>query len=526
MNSSHRIKAIFAVATLVATSVALSIIGSVVASAQIKVAVNGNWSATATWVGGVVPGASDNVVVDSGLAVTIDVTDAVCNDLTANGYVLFNEAVTNNALTVNGNLTVGQYGRLRSSTGGTITGPRVQHLTLMKNLTVETGGSLDFRMGSNPNVSVGRLVFAGSSNSEIRLARTTYSSSGEEFNSVVIDKSGGAKVILAAGNLFQNNNSSNSPDTLVLINGIIETQGTSIWVHLATSNAAVQGGSSASYVNGTLGRGISNGGTPPITRGFEVGDANGYRKLTVRTQDVGGSTGHYIYVRAISGNANTGTSAFTGGIDKVSSVRYYEVGFFPTAITPMPLDIFIPTYEADDGVASGNQDLRVAYSTDDRATWNGMGQAVNDTTFVPDNAIRPDSLVTASWINLTSSTKVHVALARATGTTTNSLDFTTSVEQKGVTPIIWSLDQNYPNPFNPETEIRFSTLKAGHVAVSVYNILGQRIASLVSTAMEPGTHRTRWNGRDDAGRVMPSGVYIYKLEGPGFVQARRMVLMK
>jgi hypothetical protein len=516
MNASYRFIVLVA---------ALVVIVGGIANAQIKSAQTGNWGDASTWIGGVVPGPADNVQVDTPHVVTVVGNSAVCNDLVVKGYVYMDGTSTDNSLTINGSVTVDSTGRFRSS-GITPAALRVQHITVKKNLTVYTGGSFDMRVGSNPNPSVGRIIFAGSTDSEISFPSKTYSSSNGEFNSVIVNKTGGAKVKVVNGYVFQNNNSTTAPDTLVLISGIIETSDTTAWVHLATSNNAVQGASSASYVNGWLGRGISNTGTPPITRNFEIGDANGYRKLTVRTQDVGGTTGHYVLARAYAGNANTGSSTLVGGIDKVSAGRYYKVGYFPTATLTMPIDLFIPEYQAEDGVGPGNWDLRVAYSTDGRATWTGMGQTVNDTTFVPDNAIRPDSLPSGSRVNLTSSTVVYVALARATGTTTNTLVYTTSVEQIDATPQEWSLQQNYPNPFNPSTEIRFTMPQSGKATLKVYSLLGQEVTTLVNGVREAGTHVATWNGLDASGRAMPSGVYLYRLESSSRVEMKKMVLMK
>ncbi len=509
----------------IAVIAALLLLVGATATAQIKSAQTGKWNETTTWVGGVVPGPTDNVVVDTSHTVSINIPTAECNDLTAIGYVFFDTTGTDNGLTVNGNVLVEMTGRFRSA-GMSPLSLKVQHITVKKNFTVQSGGSVDMRVGSNPKVSVGRVIFSGNTDSEISMPTKTYSSSNGEFNSVIIDKSGGAKVKVVNGYLFQNNNSSTAPDTLVLISGIVETADTTAWVHLATSNAAVQGGSASSYVIGNLGRGISNGGTPPLERKFEVGDANGYRPITVRTQDAGLTTGHYIMVRAIAGNANTGSSTFAGGIDKVAAGRYYKVTYFPSSNPTMPLDNFWPSYEAADGVGTGNLDLRVAYSTDDRATWTGMGQTVADTTFTPDNVIVPDSLVTASWVNLTNANSVYVALARATGTTTNTLVPTTSVEQIDAMPREFSLQQNYPNPFNPSTEIRFTMPLTGKATLKVYTLLGQTVATLVDGVREAGTHVATWNGLDVAGRAMPSGVYIYRMEGGGVSQAKRMVLMK
>lgn len=496
-----------------------------IATAQIKSAQSGNWGDASTWVGGVVPGPTDNVVVDTPYTVKVNISNAACNNLTAVGYLFFNDSTNANGLTINGNLVVETTGRFRSGTS-TATSPRVQFITIKGNLTVLGAGSFDMRTGSNPNVSVGRIEFAGTTDSEISMPFKTYSSSNGEYNSVVINKTGGAKVKVVNGYVFQNNNTSQSPDTLIFVSGIIETADTTAWVHLATSSGAVQGGSPTSYVDGWLGRAIANTSLPPVTRGFEIGDAIGYRRLTIRTQDVGGSTGHYVLARIYTGNANTGSSSFAGGIDKVSAARYYKLKYFPTATATMPIDLFIPEYQMEDGVGSGNSDLRVAYSTDERATWTGMGQTVNDTTFVPDNAIRPDSLPSGSRVNLTSSNSVYVTIARATGTTTNTLVPTTSVEQIDATPQEWSLQQNYPNPFNPSTEIRFTMPQSGKAALKIFTLLGQEVATLVNGVREAGTHVATWNGLDASGRAMPSGVYLYRLESGSRVEMRKMVMMK
>ncbi|MCU0411922.1 MAG: T9SS type A sorting domain-containing protein, partial [Bacteroidetes bacterium] len=236
---------------------------------------------------------------------------------------------------------------------------------------------------------------------------------------------------------------------------------------------------------------------------------------------VGGSTGHYVSVQAISGDANTGTSSLTGGIDKVSTVRYYRVTYTPTAFATIPLDRFDVGYEAADGVGSNNTDLRVAYSTDERATWIGMGQTVADTTFVTDQVIVPDSIVQASRPVLSNSNAVYVALARATGTTTNTLVGTTGIEEGNGVPATFMLGQNYPNPFNPATSIRFGLDKPGFTAVRVYDMLGRLVTTLAEGMMAPGFHTVTWNA-DGAS----SGLYFYTLQSGEKMQTRKMLLMK
>lgn len=408
--------------------------------AQITSSASGNWSAGATWVGGVVPTAGDNVVVASGHTVTIDTTNAVCNDLSVSGTVTFPD-VNARAITINGNCSIGATGKFNTYASGNPVGIKYQNIVLYKDLTVSTGGTFDMRRGSNPNVGVGRVVFAGTSNSVITLSQTVYGSSTEEFNSVVINKTGGAKVILAAGNLFQNNNTATAADTLLFVSGVIET-GANTWAHLSTGSGSIQGASASSYINGKIGRGISNGGGV-TSRDFPVGDTAKYRPMNLRLIAPVNGTGHYVWVKIVNGNANMGSSAFSSGIDKVSVLRYYEFGYLQNAGSAATMGFygFRPTYNTDDGVNSGNSDLRVAYSTDNRATWIGAGPT-NDTTALinPPTAIAGDSLAPA--INANTGTSMFVSLSRATGTTTNPLTnipsaptFTMNVTSVDFTPV-------------------------------------------------------------------------------------------
>ncbi len=89
-----------------------------------------------------------------------------------------------------------------------------------------------------------------------------------------------------------------------------------------------------------------------------------------------------------------------------------------------------------------------------------------------------------------------------------------------------ALHQNYPNPFNPTTEINFSLPTAGDVTLQVYNLLGQRVKSLVSGFHEAGTHAVTWDGTNEAGQPVSSGVYFYRLEADGFEKTKKMMMLK
>ena len=92
-------------------------------------------------------------------------------------------------------------------------------------------------------------------------------------------------------------------------------------------------------------------------------------------------------------------------------------------------------------------------------------------------------------------------------------------------PERFSLGQNYPNPFNPSTIIPYQLPVAAHVRLEVFNLLGQRIATLVDGEQPAGSHSARWDGTDGAGRAAAAGVYLYRLRSGPMVATRRMVLI-
>jgi hypothetical protein len=88
------------------------------------------------------------------------------------------------------------------------------------------------------------------------------------------------------------------------------------------------------------------------------------------------------------------------------------------------------------------------------------------------------------------------------------------------------LFQNSPNPFNPETTIRYSVAAKGPVTIDIFNVSGALVRTLVQRAHDAGAYSVRWNGTDDAGRHVSSGVYFYQLRTPGFTDSRKLILLK
>jgi subtilisin-like proprotein convertase family protein len=102
----------------------------------------------------------------------------------------------------------------------------------------------------------------------------------------------------------------------------------------------------------------------------------------------------------------------------------------------------------------------------------------------------------------------------------------TGVEDQGGVPMVFRSYQNYPNPFNPMTTIRFDLPRAGHVSLRVYDLAGRLVRELVNGDLAAASHTVVWDGADNAGRRMSSGIYYYRLTTGDDVATRKMTLVK
>ncbi len=99
-------------------------------------------------------------------------------------------------------------------------------------------------------------------------------------------------------------------------------------------------------------------------------------------------------------------------------------------------------------------------------------------------------------------------------------------EEEQIIPKDFELLQSYPNPFNNHTLIRYRLSKTTDVSLVVYNVLGQKVKTLVEREKQSGLVTVSWDGKDDEGRDLSSGIYFYRLQAGEFSQTRRMVLLK
>ena len=93
-------------------------------------------------------------------------------------------------------------------------------------------------------------------------------------------------------------------------------------------------------------------------------------------------------------------------------------------------------------------------------------------------------------------------------------------------PDVYALHQNYPNPFNPSTQIRYDLPEDKLVTITIYDVTGRSIRSLVNTIQAAGYRSVRWDSTNDHGEPVSAGLYIYMIQSGEFRQTRKMVLLK
>ena len=135
-------------------------------------------------------------------------------------------------------------------------------------------------------------------------------------------------------------------------------------------------------------------------------------------------------------------------------------------------------------------------------------------------------------VNMLTSTQVTVTLTFVSSVNIIGAPKISAVApDNDLIPGTFALNQNYPNPFNPSTTIKFSVAKSSFADVAVFDVLGRRIATLASEEMKPGFYTTTWNGADDNGVAVSSGVYYVRMVATGgqnvnFSAVQKLLLMK
>jgi hypothetical protein len=112
--------------------------------------------------------------------------------------------------------------------------------------------------------------------------------------------------------------------------------------------------------------------------------------------------------------------------------------------------------------------------------------------------------------------RYKLTIAKPTGVT----------KQNDVLPKVFALEQNYPNPFNPSTVIRFSLPQTASTKVVVYDMLGSEVRTLINNEYTAGNYEAVWDGRNNLGQSVSTGVYIYRIQAGTFISTKKMMLLK
>lgn len=99
-------------------------------------------------------------------------------------------------------------------------------------------------------------------------------------------------------------------------------------------------------------------------------------------------------------------------------------------------------------------------------------------------------------------------------------------EDSDVLPDDFSLEQNYPNPFNPSTSFDFALPKLSQVNIEIFNVLGQKIKTLADAEYPAGKYKVNWDGTDEEGSSVASGIYFYRMNAEGFQDTKKLMLLK
>ena len=170
--------------------------------------------------------------------------------------------------------------------------------------------------------------------------------------------------------------------------------------------------------------------------------------------------------------------------------------------------------------------VMIEYSSDAGRTWNLIVSSTpNDSGYLWSPI--PEAVSDSCLIRITSKAENPVSATSADFFTILA-ETTDVVEQKteGALPAGFTLHQNYPNPFNPSTKIEFSLPRTTRVTLDIYNITGRRVKRLVDEELPSGHWSVVWNGEDESGAEVASGVYFYRIKTSEYIRTKKMVIIR
>jgi len=167
---------------------------------------------------------------------------------------------------------------------------------------------------------------------------------------------------------------------------------------------------------------------------------------------------------------------------------------------------YILAYDLANGIAAGSGEiLEVSYNVNSNSDFSG------------------DVL---TWLSSVSSADAGLLSIPSSGTGFAILDASLSVNEEIEIPVKFSLHPAFPNPFNPITNIRYDLPEASYIDLRVFDLAGREVRTLVRGFDHAGEKSVVWDAKDNNGRSVSAGVYIYRLETAGQVQSQKLILLK
>jgi hypothetical protein len=196
------------------------------------------------------------------------------------------------------------------------------------------------------------------------------------------------------------------------------------------------------------------------------------------------------------------------------------IGAFDVACAPVAVAISSFEAKAKDGVVS----LHGTFSSDLGVQGVNVYRGEGDASFI---RLATITEVDGSTFDYTDhSVAPGKAYRYQIGVTDGDGEFMSPIQRVAIAPLRNGLEQNHPNPFNPQTTIHYTLSAADHVTLAVYDATGRLVRTLINENQPAGARDVIWNGQDDRGNTVASGVYFYKMTAGKFTETRRMVMLK
>ncbi|MEE8577394.1 MAG: T9SS type A sorting domain-containing protein [candidate division Zixibacteria bacterium] len=235
----------------------------------------------------------------------------------------------------------------------------------------------------------------------------------------------------------------------------------------------------------------------------EAGNWSTISNVVAKATSDGGSPDPVTDLLAITGSAHGSidiTFTATGDDGLVGQATAYDIRFDSVLITAANFSQATPLPSPPIPASSG-QDESITISSLNPGTIYYVAIKVLD------------EISNQSVISNVSSAEAYVDLA---------LDIDDELDNL---PITFSLGQNYPNPFNPSTTIEYSLPQLAHVSLTIYNVNGQTVKILVDDIKSRGQHLVQWNGVDQNGHQIASGMYFYRIQTGDYTSSQKMILL-